>query len=140
MPLVHTCRNRSSNQYATQRPTRRQPPRSPHCNLVRRSWPAHHPIAPRVDTRLEVAQRLAKLRIQLFQLGWPICLPCEFLPCEFLPCRFVVAFHLFSPSSSRTLPNARERCAFTVPSLNPVASAISFKSRSSTYRSRKTVR
>src|SRR5258708_32923322 len=100
MPLVHLCRNCSPNQYATKRPTRRQPPGSPHGDLVRRSWPAHQLLAPGVDTRLEVAKRLAKLRIQLFPFGWPICLPCV----------FVVVLHFVSPSSSRTLPNARERC------------------------------
>ncbi len=40
--------------------------------------------------------------------------------------------HRFPPSSARTLANARERCAFTVPSFSPVVRAISLNSNSST--------
>ena len=45
---------------------------------------------------------------------------------------FLHEFHLFPPSFARTFANARERCAFTVPSLSPVAPAISLNSISST--------
>src|ERR1035441_1425664 len=48
--------------------------------------------------------------------------------------------HWLSPIRFRTASSARNRCAFTVPSRRPVTAAISSKSRSSTKRSRKTVR
>src|SRR6476646_7944631 len=130
MLLEHAARDSSSNQNPAQRPARSQLPDFSHHNFVRTPRPAHHGFAPRMNTALEVAQSLFQLGIKLLQLAVLICQSCN----------FIVAFHLFSPSSVRTLPNARERCAFTVPSLRPVASAISFSSRSSTKRNKNTVR
>ena len=46
--------------------------------------------------------------------------------------QFVSPAHRVPLSSARTLPSARDKCAFTVPSLNPVARAISLNSCSST--------
>src|SRR5580658_5670665 len=128
MPLQQSAAHRHRQQRASQSPAQRQPP-APLPDLMRsRARTAIHRLAPRMNAALEILQRQLQIllvRRPLFQL-----------------IRFVVEFHhyRFPPSSSRTLATARERCAFTVPSLNPVAAAISLSSRSSTYRSRNTVR
>jgi len=144
MPLVKTTAHTGCNQRAPQRYTCRQPPAPlPHA-LRQHPRPAQLRIAPRMYAQLEVDQRLPQRLIQRLTSGHTV----RSLPLSYsVPVTHSIPFcpsthqtHRLPPNSARTLLSARERCAFTVPSLNPVASAISLNSCSSTYRSRKTVR
>src|SRR5580698_2292234 len=111
MPLVHRAAYASSSQHTAQCPSRRQPP-----TTVRRN--PH--LTPRTDIR-RIAPRVHALTEALE------CVLKHSVACGIhTRARLVlVPAHRLPPSSARTFPSARERCAFTVPSLNPVARAIS---------------
>jgi hypothetical protein len=51
-----------------------------------------------------------------------------FPPFALFVSKIVSEIHLVPFNSARTFPSARDKCAFTVPSLNPVARAISLNS------------
>ncbi len=108
---------RTCGQRASQRPACRQPPTAPHRRLLQRPGPAPGRITrcrvtPGIHARLKVLQSLFDFRT--------------------ISCQIVTPVHRVPLNSSRTRLTARERCAFTVPSLSPVVSAISLNSRSST--------
>ena len=114
MVLVHPACQAASRQHATQRPASRQPPAMP-CR-------PHH----RVRGRLYAAS------LQASTLALKCFSACASTGSSISPANLSLEIHRVPLNSARTLASARERCAFTVPSLKPVACAISLNSRSST--------
>src|ERR1039457_3294512 len=111
-------------------------PNSLRTRLCCKPWPVIHRITPCMHAHLEVLQRL--FHRQIPRRAFVQIDPLQ--PRSRILCRLICQTHRLPPSSARTLTSARERCAFTVPSLSPVACAISLNSCSSTNRSRNTVR
>ena len=81
-----------------------------------------------MNAHAEVLQSLLQLDISAFA---DACIRLQ-PPALRLSLAFLPEIHRIPPNSARTFPTARERCAFTVPSFNPVARAISLNSCSST--------
>src|ERR1019366_2369829 len=114
MMVVDSARHASDRQNASQRPTRGYPPTRLPDNLHRLPRVAVYSLAPAVNARAEILQRL----FQGLVLNLLVLVIRQFCP----------KTHGFPLSCARTFTSARDRCAFTVPSLSPVASAISLNS------------
>ena len=118
MALVQNARKASRRQQASQGRACCQAPSAPRCP-IRCPRLAVCGLAPGIHAGLEVLQRARYDGIiALFRQNSAR--------------QFVSTAHRVPLSSARTLPSARDKCALTVPSLNPVIRAISLNSRSST--------
>ena len=113
MAFIQCTRQASRSQQTSQGPACRQAPAVPRLDGCS-AWPAVRSLAPGIHAGLEVLQRSRYDRIV------DLC------------CDLVFSDHFVPLNSARTLLTARDKCAFTVPSLNPVARAISLNSCSST--------
>jgi hypothetical protein len=140
MPLIKSSRTHAGNERATQRPARGQPPAQTKRMRRHGARAAHLCPAPGVNALAEVGERLVQLHIVVRIVDTKLGSFMSRTGAPRLLFVFAVKIHRLPPNSALTRATARDRCAFTVPSLRLVVCAISARSISSTCRSRKTVR